>query len=185
MSGFDFTESQLELQEGVRRLCEGFDADYWRQVDETGDFPEAFVSAMASGGWLGAAMPEALGGAGLGLTEAALVMLASPKADVNAQWGSYTPLMTAVQTQKWKIVHFLLSHAHTNVAAKTVWRANGAAHTMNVFQLFWLLHNDAMWRWWYRSAVQPPNALTNAFCIRRRWSPLRAAWLAAARPNHK
>ena len=43
MSGFDFTESQLELQEGVRKLCEGFDADYWRQVDETGDFPEAFV----------------------------------------------------------------------------------------------------------------------------------------------
>ena len=55
MSGFDFTESQLELQAGVRKLCEGFDADYWRQVDETGDFPEAFVSAMAAGGWLGAA----------------------------------------------------------------------------------------------------------------------------------
>ena len=52
MSGFDFTESQLELQAGVRKLCEGFDADYWRQVDETGDFPEAFVSAMAAGGWL-------------------------------------------------------------------------------------------------------------------------------------
>ena len=76
MSGFDFTEAQLELRDGVRRLCEDFDADYWRQVDETGDFPEAFVSAMASGGWLGAAMPEALGGAGLGLTEAALVMQA-------------------------------------------------------------------------------------------------------------
>ena len=74
MSGFEFTDAQLELREGVVRLCEDFDADYWRRVDETGDFPEAFVAAMAAGGWLGAAMPEALGGSGLGLTEAALVM---------------------------------------------------------------------------------------------------------------
>ncbi|KQW66498.1 acyl-CoA dehydrogenase [Phenylobacterium sp. Root77] len=76
MSGFWLSEEQEAIVESVTRLCAGFDADYWRKTDETGDFPEAFVAAMAAGGWLGTAMPAELGGAGLGLTEAALVMQA-------------------------------------------------------------------------------------------------------------
>ena len=76
MIGFSFTDQQLEIVDSVTRLCARFDADYWRQTDETGEFPETFVAAMAAGGWLGTAMPEALGGSGLGLTEAALMMQA-------------------------------------------------------------------------------------------------------------
>ena len=76
MSGFWLSDEQQAIVESVSRLCAGFDADYWRRTDETGEFPEAFVAAMAAGGWLGAAMPTSLGGAGLGLTEAALVMQA-------------------------------------------------------------------------------------------------------------
>jgi len=76
MSGFWLSEEQEAIVESVTRLCAGFDADYWRQTDESGDFPEEFVAAMAAGGWLGTAMPAELGGAGLGLTEAALVMQA-------------------------------------------------------------------------------------------------------------
>jgi acyl-CoA dehydrogenase len=76
MSGFWLSDEQQAIVESVTRLCAAFDADYWRRADETGEFPEAFVAAMAVGGWLGAAMPTELGGAGLGLTEAALVMQA-------------------------------------------------------------------------------------------------------------
>jgi acyl-CoA dehydrogenase len=76
MSGFWLNDEQEAIVESVTRLCAGFDADYWRRTDETGEFPEAFVAAMAKGGWLGTAMPTELGGAGLGLTEAALVMQA-------------------------------------------------------------------------------------------------------------
>ena len=76
MSAFDFTDDQRAIGESVARLCADFDADYWRKTDETGEFPEAFVAAMASGGWLGTAMPVELGGAGLGLTEAAIMMQA-------------------------------------------------------------------------------------------------------------
>jgi len=76
MSGFWLNEEQEAIVESVSRLCAQFDADYWRKTDETGDFPEEFVAAMAAGGWLGTAMPAELGGAGLGLTEAALVMQA-------------------------------------------------------------------------------------------------------------
>lgn len=76
MSGFWLSDEQQAIVDSVTRLCANFDAEYWRRTDETGEFPEAFVAAMAAGGWLGAAMPISLGGAGLGLTEAALVMQA-------------------------------------------------------------------------------------------------------------
>jgi acyl-CoA dehydrogenase len=76
MNGFWFTDEQEAIREGVLRLCGRFDADYWRRTDETGQFPEDFVAAMAEAGWLGAAMPTALGGSGLGLTEAAIAMQA-------------------------------------------------------------------------------------------------------------
>ncbi len=76
MNGFWFTDEQEAIREGVLRLCARFDADYWRRTDETGQFPEDFVAAMAEAGWLGASMPTALGGSGLGLTEAAIAMQA-------------------------------------------------------------------------------------------------------------
>ncbi len=76
MSGFWFSDEQQAIRDAVIRLCERFDAAYWRRTDETGAFPEAFVAAMVEAGWLGAAMPAELGGSGLGLTEAAIVMQA-------------------------------------------------------------------------------------------------------------
>jgi acyl-CoA dehydrogenase len=65
-----------ELRETIERLCARFPPEYWRGLDERHEFPEAFVQAFVEGGWLGAAMPEELGGAGLGLTEAAMIMQA-------------------------------------------------------------------------------------------------------------
>jgi len=76
MNGFWFSDEQQAIRDAVVRLCEGFDAAYWRRTDESGEFPEAFVAAMAEAGWLGVAMPTELGGSGLGLTEAAIVMQA-------------------------------------------------------------------------------------------------------------
>jgi len=68
------SEDLQTIREGVSRVCSQFDSAYWRGVDESGKFPEAFVAAMAAGGWLGTAMPAEVGGAGLGLTEAAVMM---------------------------------------------------------------------------------------------------------------
>src|SRR6516225_8347053 len=76
MNGFWFTDEQQAIRGGVLKLCSRFDAEYWRRTDETGEFPEAFVAAMAEAGWLGAAMPVELGGSGLGVTEAAIAMQA-------------------------------------------------------------------------------------------------------------
>ena len=71
---FDLTEEQRAIREAVRAVASRFDADYWLERDDDGEFPHAFHAAMAEAGWLGITMPEAYGGAGLGVTEAALMM---------------------------------------------------------------------------------------------------------------
>ncbi|HEY8872586.1 MAG TPA: acyl-CoA dehydrogenase family protein [Stellaceae bacterium] len=73
---YALTPDQIEIREAVARLCERFGDDYWLKKDTEGGFPHEFHQAMAEGGWLGVAMPEAYGGAGLGITEAAVVMQA-------------------------------------------------------------------------------------------------------------
>ncbi|WPB55549.1 acyl-CoA dehydrogenase family protein [Xylophilus sp. GOD-11R] len=73
---FDLTEDQRSLLTAIERLCDDFPLDYWREHDESAVFPHEFHRAVADAGWLGIAMPEAQGGAGLGITEAALMMRA-------------------------------------------------------------------------------------------------------------
>src|SRR5215472_2983414 len=73
---FGLTAEQRDLQEAVTRLCGRFGDDYWLTKDEQGGFPHEFHQAMAEAGWLGIAMPEAFGGSGLGITEAAVLMQA-------------------------------------------------------------------------------------------------------------
>ena len=73
---FALKPEQLEIREAVARLCARFGDDYWLKKDEAGEFPREFHGAMAEAGWLGVAMPEAYGGAGLGIAEAAVVMQA-------------------------------------------------------------------------------------------------------------
>ena len=68
------TEDQEAIRDAVAAVCAQFDAEYWRKTDETGNWPEEFTKAMADGGWLGIAMPEEVGGSGLGLMEASIMM---------------------------------------------------------------------------------------------------------------
>jgi acyl-CoA dehydrogenase len=70
----ELSELHLEIETSVRRICAGFPDSYWHECDEEARFPEEFYSAMAAAGWLGITMPEELGGAGLGVTEAAVMM---------------------------------------------------------------------------------------------------------------
>lgn len=71
---FALTTEQQALCNAIARLCEGFDWDYWLQLDRDGGFPHEFHQACAQGGWLGIAMPESVGGSALGITEACLMM---------------------------------------------------------------------------------------------------------------
>jgi len=71
---FDLTADQQAIRDAVGEICARFDDEYWLRRDTEGGFPEDFYTAMAQAGWLGVAMPEAYGGAGLGITEAALML---------------------------------------------------------------------------------------------------------------
>lgn len=71
---FALTDDQLAIQNAVAAAIERFDDEYWTKKDREGGFPEDFYRAMAEAGWLGIAMPEEYGGAGLGILEAALMM---------------------------------------------------------------------------------------------------------------
>jgi acyl-CoA dehydrogenase len=73
---FSPTPEQQRIREAIEKLCERFGDDYWLARDKDGEFPKEFHQACARDGWLGIAMPEAYGGAGLGISEAAVMMQA-------------------------------------------------------------------------------------------------------------
>jgi len=73
---FSLTPAQQEIREAVLKICARFPDDYWLARDTDGAFPHEFHRALAQAGWLGIAMPEAYGGAGLGVAEAAIMMQA-------------------------------------------------------------------------------------------------------------
>ena len=71
---FQQTEQQQSIQAAIEKICADFPLDYWSDHDESHDFPEEFVQALAGDGWLGIAMPEEYGGAGLGISDACTMM---------------------------------------------------------------------------------------------------------------
>lgn len=73
-----------ELRQGVRRLLERFPETYWRELDEREAYPEEFVRTMTEAGYLAALIPEAYGGAGLGIQEASVILEEVHRAGGNA-----------------------------------------------------------------------------------------------------
>jgi acyl-CoA dehydrogenase len=71
---FALTELQHSVRRAVDKICVRFDDDYWLERDHDGKFPEDFYRSVAADGWLGVCIPEAYGGSGLGVSEAAVMM---------------------------------------------------------------------------------------------------------------
>jgi acyl-CoA dehydrogenase len=66
--------SEDEIRGAVRELCARYPDEYWRDVDKREAYPEEFVQALTAAGWLAALIPPEYGGAGLGITEAAVIL---------------------------------------------------------------------------------------------------------------
>lgn len=73
-AGIEASEERRQIVESVKRICDRFDDEWWLEKERDHAFPHEFHAAMAEAGWLGITMPEELGGAGLGVTDAALLM---------------------------------------------------------------------------------------------------------------
>ncbi len=62
-----------DLQAEVRRLCDKFGNQYWREL-EPDRYPSEFVDALTKQGYLGALIPEEFGGGGLSLSGATVIL---------------------------------------------------------------------------------------------------------------
>ena len=71
---FALTEQQELIRKEVSSLARSFPPGYWLEKDNKAEYPWEFVKAFAQAGWLGAIVPEAYGGSGLGVTEAAIML---------------------------------------------------------------------------------------------------------------
>ncbi|PWY94006.1 acyl-CoA dehydrogenase [Aspergillus sclerotioniger CBS 115572] len=69
-----FSEEQLTVRDAVSAVCANFPNTYWQDCDQNERDPKEFHAALARDGWLGIALPEELGGAGLGISEATMMM---------------------------------------------------------------------------------------------------------------
>ena len=76
MTAIDFALSELQqsVRATIEKICARFPDDYWLERDRDGKFPDAFHRALAADGWLGVCIPQAYGGSGLGVSEAAIMM---------------------------------------------------------------------------------------------------------------
>jgi acyl-CoA dehydrogenase len=84
MAGEATTVDEDELRSGVRELCRRYPGEYWRRVDAADAYPSEFVQALTGAGWLAALIPPEYGGAGLGISEAAIVLEEINRSGANA-----------------------------------------------------------------------------------------------------
>jgi len=77
-------EDHREIRDAVRALCAQYPDEYFRRIDAERGYPEAFVDALTKAGWMAALIPQQYGGAGLGLTEASVIMEEINRAGGNA-----------------------------------------------------------------------------------------------------
>ncbi len=82
--GLELTDDQRVLRDAVRDLCGSFDQAYWRDLDATRSYPDAFVAALTKAGYLAALIPEAYDGGGLGMAEACIILEEVNRAGGNA-----------------------------------------------------------------------------------------------------
>jgi acyl-CoA dehydrogenase len=70
----NFTENQLTVRDAIQKVCDNFPDEYWQERDQTETDPKELHAALAADGWLGIALPEEFGGAGLGISEATMML---------------------------------------------------------------------------------------------------------------
>jgi acyl-CoA dehydrogenase len=80
----DKTELHDSLRKGVRELCARFPDPYWRELDTQRAYPTEFVKTLTEAGYLSALIPEEYGGAGLAITEAAIILEEINRAGCNS-----------------------------------------------------------------------------------------------------
>lgn len=67
-------EDYIDIRDAVRKLCNQFPDEYWRELDSKRAYPTDFVQALSEAGYLSILIPEEYGGTGLPLSAACAVL---------------------------------------------------------------------------------------------------------------
>ena len=81
---YDLNAGLAAIREGVAQVCRQFPGEYWRRCDASREYPAEFVNALVKEGYLAAMIPEELGGSGLNLTAAAVILEEIHRSGCNA-----------------------------------------------------------------------------------------------------
>jgi acyl-CoA dehydrogenase len=71
---FKQPEHHQAIRGAIRELCAAYPDGYWRELDRRSGYPIEFVRALTEDGWLAVLIPNQYGGAGLGITEASIIL---------------------------------------------------------------------------------------------------------------
>ncbi|KAI4263918.1 MAG: hypothetical protein L6R42_000956 [Xanthoria sp. 1 TBL-2021] len=66
---------QLQVKDSVSKICAQFPDDYWALRDQDEKYPHELHAALAKDRVMGIALPQELGDAGLGISEATMMLL--------------------------------------------------------------------------------------------------------------
>ncbi|ESZ99081.1 acyl-CoA dehydrogenase [Sclerotinia borealis F-4128] len=69
-----FSDTHMEVREAIAKICSKYPDEYWAKHDESGEYPHELHADLAKGGWIGIALPDELGGSGLGISEATMML---------------------------------------------------------------------------------------------------------------
>lgn len=113
---FTYNEEQQAIENAVGAICDSFGDDYWLKAETEHRFPHEFADAIIKGGWTGITMPEEYGGAGLGITEAAIVVKRISRLGANASssvhmnmFGPHPVVVFGTHEQKQRMLPPLIS----------------------------------------------------------------------------
>ena len=71
---FKYELSHPDIREGIKKLCDKFDADYWQKCDRENSYPLKFVNELSDAGYLSALIPEKFGGLGLPISAGSAIL---------------------------------------------------------------------------------------------------------------
>ena len=63
-----------EIKLAVKKLCQEYPGEYWRELDRNQKYPTDFVKALTEAGFLSVLIPEDFGGSGLGIQAASTIL---------------------------------------------------------------------------------------------------------------
>ena len=71
---FKYELSHPDIREGIKKLCDKFDAVYWQKCDRENSYPLKFVNELSDAGYLSALIPEKFGGLGLPISAGSAIL---------------------------------------------------------------------------------------------------------------